>query len=155
MRNHRHAHAVVAPSIRSIGLVIVVGAGLVFGVGCQKGTTNDKPAAGSSAAVGATVGSGSAGSGGSAAPATPAVEPKDIDSKDILARAEPAAEVQVKHVLLGWKDLAPIYGGRLHPRAGKRSNDETAALAQEIAAKLKANPDQIDAVIKESSEDPG
>ncbi|HEY0480769.1 MAG TPA: peptidylprolyl isomerase [Kofleriaceae bacterium] len=85
----------------------------------------------------------------------PAPPAKDIDSKDILARAETTPEVQVKHVLLGWKDLGAAYRGRLDPRAAKRSNDEAAALAQEIAAKLKANPDSIDALIKESSEDPG
>jgi parvulin-like peptidyl-prolyl isomerase len=153
MRNHRHAAVAISRSL--IGLLI----GLLFSAtGCQKGTTNDKPAPGSGSATAAGMsGSGSAkgGSAGSAAPAAPPVEAKDIDSKDILARTETAPEVQVKHVLLGWKELAPIYGGRMDPRAGKRTNPETAALAQEIATKLKASPDSIDALIKESSEDPG
>ncbi|MBC7977520.1 MAG: peptidylprolyl isomerase [Myxococcales bacterium] len=83
------------------------------------------------------------------APTTPA---KDLDSKDILARTETSPMVYVKHVLIGWKDLSP---GGSDPRAGKRTNDEAAALAQDLAAKLKAKPDSIDALVKEHSEDPG
>jgi parvulin-like peptidyl-prolyl isomerase len=79
---------------------------------------------------------------------------KDIDSKDILARTETAPEVYVKHVLLAWNGMA-MPRGELDPRAAKRSNDQTAALAQDIAAKLKANPDAIDELVKQHSEDPG
>src|SRR5687767_14269729 len=66
----------------------------------------------------------SAGSGmgmgsGSAKPPEPAM---DIDSKDILGRTDAAEEVVVKHVLLAWADLAPIYRGRMDPRASKRNN---------------------------------
>jgi parvulin-like peptidyl-prolyl isomerase len=79
----------------------------------------------------------------------------DIDSKDILKRTETTAEVDVKHVLLGWKDLAEAYGGHLDPRAAKRTNADAAKLANEILAKLKKDPTQIDALVKEHSEDPG
>jgi parvulin-like peptidyl-prolyl isomerase len=79
----------------------------------------------------------------------------DIDSKDILNRKDAAAEVQVKHVLIGWKDLDKVYQGRLDQRAAKRTNAEAAKLAKEIADKLRKDPDQIDALIKEHSEDPG
>src|SRR5687768_9643550 len=79
----------------------------------------------------------------------------DIDSKDILNRKETAKEVQVKHVLIAWKDLDAVYQGRMDPRAQKRTNAEAAKLAKEIADKLRKNPDQIDALIKEHSEDPG
>jgi parvulin-like peptidyl-prolyl isomerase len=79
----------------------------------------------------------------------------DIDSKDILDRKEAATEVQVKHVLLAWKDLDAVYQGRMDPRAQKRSNAEAAKLAKDIAAKLRKNPDQIDVLVKEHSEDPG
>src|SRR5690606_11381455 len=79
----------------------------------------------------------------------------DIDSKDILGRKDTAAEVQVKYVLIAWKDLDAVYHGRMDPRAQKRSNAEAAKLAKEIADKLRKNPDQIDALIKEHSEDPG
>jgi parvulin-like peptidyl-prolyl isomerase len=93
------------------------------------------------------------GSGSAAVDTTPAI---DIDSKDILARAPVGQEVQVKHVLIGWGALdEKSYHGHIDPRAKKRTNDAAAKLAQEIAAKLKANPSSIDAVVKESSEDPG
>src|SRR5690349_2615002 len=142
-------------------VVVTLGLGLAvtgaLGAGCQK-ASKEKPAAGSAgsgqgSAV-ATAGSGSATGSGSAA-AAPVDPPKDIDSKDILARTETAPQVYVKHVLLGWKELASARPGQSDPRAAKRTNAEAAALAQEIAGKLKANPDSIDALIKESSEDPG
>jgi parvulin-like peptidyl-prolyl isomerase len=79
----------------------------------------------------------------------------DIDSKDILDRKEAFPEVQVKHVLIAWKDLDSVYQGRLDPRAQKRTNAEAAKLAKEIADKLRKSPDQIDALVKEHSEDPG
>jgi parvulin-like peptidyl-prolyl isomerase len=117
--------------------------------GCQK-ASKDKPAAGSGS--GGSPAAGSAGMAGSGS-AAPAPEAKDIDSKDILARTETAEEVYVKHVLLGWKELAG--GRRADPRAAKRTNAEAAALAQSILAKLKEHPEQIDALVEESSEDPG
>jgi parvulin-like peptidyl-prolyl isomerase len=79
----------------------------------------------------------------------------DIDSKDILSRTDTFPEVDVKHVLLGWKELDSAYGGRMDPRAKKRTQAEAAKLATEIAAKLRAAPDRIDELVKESSEDPG
>jgi parvulin-like peptidyl-prolyl isomerase len=139
-----------------VSLLLLIGL-----AGCQK-ASKDKPAAGSgqgsgSATVSTGSGSGSAtasatGSGSAAAAAAPA-EPKDIDSKDILARTDLAPLVYVKHVLIGWKDLARP--GKPDERAAKRTNEEAAAFAQEVAGKLKANPDSIDALVKESSEDPG
>jgi parvulin-like peptidyl-prolyl isomerase len=85
----------------------------------------------------------------------PKAELKDIDSKDILARSQTATTpVYVKHVLLGWKELAPSLQGNLDPRAAQRTNAEAAALAEQIAAKLRAAPSTIDAIMKESSEDP-
>lgn len=135
---------------------------LIGAAGCQK-PGKDQPAGGSSQGSGQTVARGAAGSGsgagsaaagsGSGSAAAP-VEAKDIDSKDILARTETAPEVQVKHVLLAWSGMASPRG-QLDPRAAKRSNAETATLAQDIAAKLKANPDQIDDLVKQYSEDQG
>lgn len=153
MRTQRQL--VVASHFRIwLGLLII----LLAIAGCQK-ASKDKPAAGSSEGSGhgsavAATGSGSAtGSAGSAGVALPVDPPKDIDSKDILARTETAPLVYVKHVLLGWKELAGRGPG--DPRAAKRTNAEAATLAQEIAGKLKANPDSIDALVKETSEDPG
>jgi parvulin-like peptidyl-prolyl isomerase len=153
MSTYRHTTAV---------LVLLIGA-----AGCQK-SSKDQAAAGSNqgSAQGSGRGSGpsgqtavpAAGSGasaGSGSAAAPPPEAKDIDSKDILARTETTPEVQVKHVLLGWKDLAAAYRGRLDPRAAKRSNAEAATLAQDLATKLKAKPESVDELVKENSEDPG
>lgn len=79
----------------------------------------------------------------------------DLDSADVLGRADVSASVLVKHVLLAWADLAGNYHGRLDPRAAKRTHEEAAKLAEELAAKLRANPDSIDALAKKYSEDPG
>ena len=125
---------------------------------CQRDKTTNKQHAGTGTGTGSgTVAEAPAGTGvgTGAGPVVPATPAKDIDSKDILARTETAATVDVKHVLIAWKDLAGIYRGRMDPRAQNRSNDEAARLAQEIAAKLKADPGQIDALVKEHSEDPG
>jgi hypothetical protein len=95
-----------------------------------------------------TTGSGSAG-----AVADTAI---DIDSKDILGRPPGPTEVQVKHVLVAWKDLDDkTYHGHIDPRAKNRSNAEAAKLAQDLLAKMKQHPETIDALVKESSEDPG
>ncbi|HPH67233.1 MAG TPA: peptidylprolyl isomerase [Kofleriaceae bacterium] len=90
-----------------------------------------------------------------APPATPTTPAIDIDSKDILDRTETAKAVFVKHVFLAWKDLESVYGPQMDPRAKGRDNAAAAALAKELADKLRAAPDQIDALVKEHSEDPG
>lgn len=112
--------------------------------GCQK--AEQKPAGGAGATSGSAAGSAS---GSAAAPA------EDLDSKDILARTETAKQVLVKHVLIGWKDLAATYGGRMDPRASGRSNADAAKLAREVYGKLKADATQIDALVASTSEDPG
>jgi len=111
---------------------------VVLSFACQK-VDKDKPAAGSG---------GSGGSAG-AAPSDP------IESKDILARTKTANEVLVKHVLFGWKELAAAYRGQMDPRAANRTQADAQKLAKDIAAKLKANPAEIDALVKQHSEDPG
>ena len=129
-------------------LLLLALAVAVTAAGCQKATTNDKHKPGTGTSTGSAAGTG----GGTAVAPAPA---KDIDSKDILARTETASTADVKHVLIGWKDLADVYGARMDPRAKDRSNEDAARLAQELAAKLRANPDTIDALVKEHSEDPG
>lgn len=89
---------------------------------------------------------------GSAAPVAPSI---DIDSKDILARTTPVAEADVKWVTIAWHDLDAItYHGHIDARAKTRSNADAAKLAQDIYAKLKADPSQMDAVITSTSEQP-
>jgi parvulin-like peptidyl-prolyl isomerase len=79
----------------------------------------------------------------------------DLDSHDILARTTLASPVLVKHVLVGWAELAPNYHGQLDPRAAKRTRSDAAKLAEEVAAKLRADPGAIDTLIAAHSEDPG
>ncbi len=122
--------------MRTIPLLLAL---VALAAGCQKADQNDKTKAGTS------------GSGGASAPGDVA----DIDSKDLLARTDTVAESQVKHVLLGWKELESVYGGRMDKRAKARSNADAAKLAKEVLAKLRAKPDAIDALVKEHSEDPG
>ncbi len=86
---------------------------------------------------------------------TPVAPGPDILSKDILARTETAQSVQVKHVLLAWKDLKDVYQGQMDPRAAGRSREDAAKLATDILAKLKEDPKQIDALVKQHGEDPG
>ncbi len=121
---------------------------VLFAAACQQGKSkldDDK-----TAPVHA-VGSNAHGSG-SAAPDTSI----DINSKDILARPAGTGEVEVKHVLLAWKELdESTYHGKIDKRAKDRSNADAAKLAQDIEAKIKANPADIDAIVKASSEDPG
>jgi len=88
------------------------------------------------------------GSSGVAAPSDNAI---DLDSKDILARTETAKQVDVKHVLIGWKDLPAARD----PKAQARDNAAAAKLAKEVLEQLKANPDKIDDLIKQYGEDPG
>lgn len=90
--------------------------------------------------------------GSAAKPAAPA---QDIDSHDILNRTEAADEVTVKHVLISWKDLAPVYRGQQDPKGAARTNADAAKLAQDVLAQLKADPKKIDALIQQYGEDPG
>jgi len=89
------------------------------------------------------------------APPPPPPQNTDLDSRDILARDAGTSPVEVKHVLVGWAELAPAYQGKLDPRAEKRTQADAAKLAEDVAAKLRATPASIDALIDAHSEDPG
>jgi parvulin-like peptidyl-prolyl isomerase len=120
---------------------------------CQQGDKNKLDQKAQVAAKTPTTAGAGAGTGtGAGSPASDAV---DIDSKDILARPPGDKLVSVKHVLVSWKELSSAYRGHQDPRGAKRTNAEAAALAQQIADKLRANPASIDALAKEQSEDPG
>jgi parvulin-like peptidyl-prolyl isomerase len=124
--------------------------------GCRKREAEIQQASGSGSGsdqkVVTTPGPGSAGGGSATAPAAP---PKDIDSKDIMARSETFPMVNVKHVLIGWKELEAVLGDRIHARAKARGNADAATLAQDVLAKLQKDPKQIDALIAQYGEDPG
>ncbi len=148
------SHPLISPTARRVGRALAMSVlALTLAAGCQKEKTKPKT---DTAAAGSGSGSAAGSAGGSGSLVPPGRPPgKELDSKDILARTEVAEEVEVKHVLVGWKDLAAVYGGKMDPRAEKRSNDDAAKLATEVADKLRAKPDDIDALVKEHSEDPG
>src|SRR5262245_20626656 len=55
----------------------------------------------------------------------PSVSP--VVSVDILAREPVANTAGVKHILISWSDLGEAFGGRLDPRAAKRSKADAEA----------------------------
>jgi hypothetical protein len=77
-----------------------------------------------------------------------------VVSQDILAREPVANTAQVKHILIGWKDLADTYQGRLDPRAAKRDKAAAEAEVKAILEQLRGGAD-FDALMKERSEDIG
>jgi parvulin-like peptidyl-prolyl isomerase len=78
----------------------------------------------------------------------------EIQSNDILARDQVTARAEVKHILIGWRELAPNYDGKLEPRAAARSREEADALATEILRRVRAGED-FDALMRQYSEDQG
>jgi peptidyl-prolyl cis-trans isomerase D len=77
-----------------------------------------------------------------------------VVSKDILAREPLANTATVKHILIGWKDLAEAYGGHLDPRAAKRTRSDAEAEVRSLLQQLAAGAD-FDTIMKASSEDSG
>ena len=67
------------------------------------------------------------------------------------ARAVLANNVEVKHILIGWKDLQD---GRVDERASKRTKSDAEALGQASARPAQGGAD-FDALMKQYSEDPG
>src|SRR5262249_52854914 len=64
----------------------------------------------------------------------PAVSP--VVSSDILAREPVANTATVKHILISWSDLAEAFGGRLDPRAAKRSKADAEAEVRSLVKQL-------------------
>lgn len=79
----------------------------------------------------------------------------DVVSHDILARDESTGPSLVRHILVGWKELAPTYHDQMDPRAARRTQAEAAALAAQLRAQLVADPSRLAALIEQHSEDPG
>lgn len=77
-----------------------------------------------------------------------------VVSQEILAREPVANTAQVKHILIGWKDLADQYQGRLDPRAAKRDKAAAEAEVKAIVEELRKGAD-FDTLMKERSEDLG
>jgi mRNA-degrading endonuclease YafQ of YafQ-DinJ toxin-antitoxin module len=82
----------------------------------------------------------------------PAVSP--VVSADILAREPVANTAVVKHILISWRDLADSFGGRLDPRAEKRSKADAESEVRSVVKQLADGAD-FDAMMKAHSEDTG
>jgi len=80
--------------------------------------------------------------------------PSKVVSADILAREPVANTAQVKHILISWKDLGEAFGGRVDPRAEKRTKAEAEAIVTSLVKQLKAGTD-FDTLMKANSEDRG
>ncbi|HET9627001.1 MAG TPA: peptidylprolyl isomerase [Kofleriaceae bacterium] len=117
---------------------------LIAAAGCGGG--------GSSPGKTATAPAASAAKPGDAAAAEPGVSP--VVSSDILAREPVANTAMVKHILISWSDLGDSFGGRLDPRAAKRSKADAENEVRAILKLLKDGAD-FDTVMKERSEDQG
>jgi len=123
---------------------------VLLAASCQQGKSKLDDVKGGSGHSVKPMGSGAAVAAGSAAPA------QDINSKEILSRTTPVDEADVEWVLIAWKDLdATTYHGQIDKRAATRSNADAAQLALDTLAKLKADPTQINALVKTVSEQPG
>src|SRR5262249_38956472 len=77
-----------------------------------------------------------------------------VVSTDILAREPLANTATVKHILISWRDNADAFGGRLDPRAEKRSKADAEAEDRAGLKQLQDGAD-FDAMMKAHSEDPG
>lgn len=75
-----------------------------------------------------------------------------VVSSDILAREPLANVVQVKHILIAWKDLAEQYQGRLDARAAKRTKADAENEVRALVKQLEGGAD-FDATMKTHSED--
>ena len=78
----------------------------------------------------------------------------EIQSNDVLARDAVTTKSKVKHILIGWRDLAGAHGGHLDARAAARSREDADALAVATLARVRAGED-IEAIMAELSEDAG
>jgi hypothetical protein len=82
--------------------------------------------------------------------------PSSLISEEILARDPLANHTVVKHILIGWRDLADAYGGRdkMDPRAAGRTKEEAEALVRSLLKQLDGGAD-FDTLMVAHSEDPG
>jgi peptidyl-prolyl cis-trans isomerase D len=85
----------------------------------------------------------------------PAPPPSEVISTEILARDPKSSRTRVKHILLGWKDLAGAYGdGDMDPRAAGRTKAEAEAAVKSLMTQIAGGAD-FDTLMTAHSEDPG
>ncbi|NUN15128.1 MAG: peptidylprolyl isomerase [Myxococcales bacterium] len=81
-------------------------------------------------------------------------QPVAAVSEHVLSRTEVGEKSEVKHILIGWRELAASYRGQMDPRAAARTKSEADALVVTLLTRLK-NGDTFDALMVEYSEDAG
>ena len=84
----------------------------------------------------------------------PAEPPSTVVSTDILEREPRANHTKVKHILIGWGDLADSYRGDMDPRAAARHKRDAEDEVRRLRKQLDAGAD-FDALMKAHSEDRG
>lgn len=85
----------------------------------------------------------------------PAAAPRPgPQSDDILSREPVANRVEVKHILISWRDLGSHRGGSIDPRAEERSREDAEALVSELRGRIDKG-ESFDALMAEYSEDGG
>ena len=99
---------------------------------------------------GPTAANGGAAAGSDAA----ATGVSSVISTEILAREPLANTATVKHILISWRDLGEQFGGRLDPRAEKRSKADAEAEVRSLVKQLQEGAD-FEAMMKAHSEDIG
>ena len=77
----------------------------------------------------------------------------DIQSNDILSRDAQANRTQVKHILIGWRDLERS-GGQIDARARTRTRQQADQLAQSLLERVRKG-EPIEPLMSEFSEDGG
>lgn len=80
----------------------------------------------------------------------PVGQGSDVASGDILAREPVANRAQVKHILIGWKELESA----ADQRAQARTKQDAEAHVKSLVTQIEAGAD-FDMLMKEHSEDPG
>ena len=75
-----------------------------------------------------------------------------VQSTDIMKREPVANRARVRHILIGWADLASSYNGRIDPRAKARSQSEAEELVKELYTRLEKG-EPFEALMSEYSED--
>jgi hypothetical protein len=75
-----------------------------------------------------------------------------VVSWDILDREPVANEVEVKHILIGWKDLAEARGGGLDARASERSRKDADDAVASLVKQLQGGAD-FEMLMQANSED--
>lgn len=83
----------------------------------------------------------------------PVMATSPVVSQEILNREPVANTAIVKHILIGWKDLADAYQGHVDPRAAKRSKHDAEEEVKTLVGQLQGGAD-FDTLMKSTSEDP-